>query len=745
MVSVSMKKLGVMLSSAALSVSLIAPISSAAAIGDERTEKIQIPIASTEVKVTKNDLIKKFRELFPTEFSFLTNKDFEMSKAHHYPNEETVRYDLSFSKKVDGKYVSGQVGFVGEDLEIDQFYYDPENVKEALFPAKVSKDEAQKIADAFVKKFPQADSYRLVSDNINYYSSMQLTEPIRYSFYYIKEVNGVPLSDQMLNVTVLGNGVVTNFHRSSGSVVEKKATYDDVEDKIAQSTIKKKISDKVSAELQYQIHDDYTTGERNVQLVYAPSSQFTGVHALSGKWLTADGVVNTLPKKPVPAILSKEKLPPKYKDVSVEVAEKIAKELLQIDSKKVKFYIQSIEVRENYTGLEVYDVHYTYEMGNYSTGTNLMIDRATGAVIGYTDIKNDVLNYEDDDTDKQISKQEAIKKAIEQVKKWAPSYAHNYANKNEVAYYDENSGSYIISFPKIVNDIIVSGDSINVGINKDGSISSFNVHTYKIDEWPSTDNIISQTEATSKFKEGLSLDLNYMKVLNAETKHHYSLLYTPSYNDSAYSIIDAQTGDWLKFYENNISFPKVSHPTAEEELNYMINAHILEVKDFETFNPDAALTKGEALKIIMKSLTYIYEEYPVPDEEEDSSFTNIPASHELYKYVKNAVAMGILDPKNKTFEFEAAISREELATWFVRALNLEDAAQFSDIYKLSFSDSSQVKKEYIGYVAIAHALGLIQAEDNQFKPTRNVTYAELAKTTIRLAHSLYEKRMSPYY
>ena len=50
----------------------------------------------------------------------------------------------------------------------------------------------------------------------------------------------------------------------------------------------------------------------------------------------------------------------------------------------------------------------------------------------------------------------------------------------------------------------------------------------------------------------------------------------------------------------------ISHPWAEEELNYLINAKILDVKDSKNFNGDASVSKGEAIKIIMNSLTYFY-------------------------------------------------------------------------------------------------------------------------------------------
>ena len=51
---------------------------------------------------------------------------------------------------------------------------------------------------------------------------------------------------------------------------------------------------------------------------------------------------------------------------------------------------------------------------------------------------------------------------------------------------------------------------------------------------------------------------------------------------------------------------------------------------------------------------------------------------------------------------------------------------------------NQVNSANIGYVAMASSMGLVKAEQNQFNPDRDVTYAELAVSTIRLAHAIAE-------
>ena len=184
--------------------------------------------------------------------------------------------------------------------------------------------------------------------------------------------------------------------------------------------------------------------------------------------------------------------------------------------------------------------------------------------------------------------------------------------------------------------------------------------------------------------------------------------------------------------------PIISHPIAADELNYLLHQKVLEVKDPATFNADKAVTKGEALKIIMKSMTYGYYGSYTTDDDAKQSFPDIDSKHPLYQVVEQAVSMGVLEPTDK-FKVEDLLTRQELAEWYIRALNLETAAKRSDIYKVNFVDANTIQPNYVGYVALANSLGLLEAQDNKFNATSNVTYAELAVSTIRLAHKIYEE------
>ena len=241
------------------------------------------------------------------------------------------------------------------------------------------------------------------------------------------------------------------------------------------------------------------------------------------------------------------------------------------------------------------------------------------------------------------------------------------------------------SFPRIVDGIPVNGDQIYVRLSADGSLLGLNVDFQNIEKWPSSKEVISKEEATAKFLEQLSLDLRYVNEGNAKEDHHYHLVYSPVYNKIPFSFLDANTGEWKVLFGGEENRPTVSHPTAEEELNFLIQAGILDVKDVNTFNADAEITKGEAIEVMMKSLTRFYNDYYPERENTNQSFENIDPKHPLYSVIERAVTMKILDADEATFDVNAPLTKEELSVWYIRALNLELAAKNSSIYTLPFS------------------------------------------------------------
>ncbi|TSI04502.1 YcdB/YcdC domain-containing protein [Lysinibacillus sp. BW-2-10] len=743
---VNLRRIGITVTTAALSLGLVTSVGHAQTTVNGQggqAEKPLIEVAATESTVSKNDLIKKFKEIFPNKFDYLTSNDFHMSSGHHFPGDDTIRYELSFHKTVQGKNIHGSITFAGEKLEIESFYFSPANESEALFPAKVKEDEAKEIASNFIKKFPNGDQYKLNTNESNFYyfyANQVLTEPIRYGFTFGRTNKDIKISDQQIHVTVLGNGEITEFYRNPLS--NKSHTFDETTQLKLQSEVLKKIKENLSVQLQYQINHDYQSGERTVQLVYNPTSQFVGVHALSGDWYTSKEITSSLPPRKSIEKLVEKPLPAKHKGLTVEDVKILVNELLKVDSEDVTLTINHVGETTNYNGKEVYVVDYSYEYKNGGYGTSIEIDKQTGEIIQYHDMRNEVLNNLGKDESKggTLTSAEALSKAIAYLKEWVPSYLHNYAKPIAEPYVDQQLGSYSFTFPRVVNGIAVTGDEISISINSDGKLSSLYVNQQNIEEWPQVEGALSNEKAKERYLEAIGVELLYMK--HSEEDKHYSLVYVPTYNKLAIGSLDATSGEWISHYGQKDS-TTVSHPTAANELNYLIQNKILDVKDPASFNANEKISKGEALSVLVKSLSYFYDGMYPEQEEKPQSFENIGPDNKYYNVVERAVTMGILDASTGTFDTEAKITREELAVWYIKALGLEQAAKHKDIYKVNVKDADEVTQT--GYVALATALEILPTEDGKFSPKKEVTYADVAVSTIRLAHKAHESGVEIYY
>lgn len=741
----NLRKLGILTLTTGLSIGILAPTVSANTPHHEQNNKLQIRVSSVESVVTKGELIEKFKKFFPNKFDFLNSDDFYMSTGHHYPEDNTIRYDLSFHKEINGKFVHGNVGFFGEELEIENFNYRPLNSADALFPAKVTKAEAEKTAIALLNKLANGSEYQLDDIHEYYPGNQPLTEPINYSFSFVRTENNLPVSDQQIRITVLGNGEITDFYRNLRNTGPH--TYDDATKAIPMNEILEKVKENISIDLQYRVDFNHRTEDSNVQLVYQPTYDYIGVHALSGDWLIGNKFSSDLPEKKEIELITDVPLQPKHSDFSVEKAKAYAQELLAIDSDEVKLFIQSVDERKNYNGQEVIAIEYMYEYKNGGYGTSLELDKHTGEIIQYHDIKSEVLREISEKTKnvRSISNKEALNQAIKYLKEFTPSYLHNYAKPIGEAYFEEDRDSYYFTFPRVVDGIIVAGDSISAGVSADGSLLSLNVNYQNVENWPSSVGITSEEEAKAKFIEKLSLDLQYTKEGIGEDNDHYYLTYMPMFNGTMFSYLDANTNEWNSLVDKVREHQALTHPWAEEELNYLINAQILDIKDVNVFDANSLITKGDALSVIMKSLTRFYDDYYPGQENMSQSFENISPKHPLYQIVERAVSMGILDTEKETFDLDEHITREELSVWYIRALGLEQAAKNGNIYQLNFADANNVQDGNIGYVALASSLGLLTANHNLFYPKQEVTYAQIAVSVVRLAHEAYERNPDMYY
>ncbi|WP_096199725.1 YcdB/YcdC domain-containing protein [Bacillus sp. FJAT-45350] len=731
------KRIGILSLSTMLSLGLVAPTISAADINQVRDQpEHKVMVSSLEVEsVEKKDLIEKIRKLFPNKFDILTESDFHMD--HHryygYDDDDTIRYNLHYNKRVGDNYVHGQFEFVGEDLEIQHMYTQPFDDKGALFPPKVNEDEAEKIAKDFLNKIANSSNYQL-SDEPDYYNpptNRPLTEAIEYRFHFERLQDGIPVLGQGIHITVLGNGEITNF--SNSQYQSKPLQFEQIKNVLDDEKVLEKIKENLNLELKYKVDYDYYYGGEDVELslVYVPSPSIEGVHAINGKWKIGPSFVDELPE-PSEVKMLRDQASTNATPISRDAAkEKVESLLKPFVGENEQLRIHGVHEVDN-QGMTLYDVNYMIESRTGGHGSSIAINKQTGDVIRF---HNPTGYYRgNSDVKVNVSYQDALKKAVEKLNELSPSILHHYSyptvDLKETGY----GGVYNLSFPRVVNGIEVIGSNISVDISaEDGSLQSLYTNHPTLTNVPEISTAVDKEKAQEDFNRDLEVELTYMNDFRSENNQYHYLVYQGMFA-KPYQFYDAVEGTWKneRYVEEGREAVEVTHSWAEEELNYLIKAGIIEIDNMEEFNPDESISKGEALKVLMKSLTRFYPHYPYEDRD-DKRFENIDSSHPLYDITNRAVEIGILDTKTSTFDYESTLSRQELAIWYIRALGLENAAKHSDIYKLSFKDESEVEKEYRGYVALVSALEILNGSNNQFKPNGEVTMAQLAVSNLRMA------------
>ncbi|GAA0435282.1 hypothetical protein GCM10008983_09830 [Lentibacillus halophilus] len=756
------KRLGVTPLAASLLIAGI-PLGASAAAGSEqfppgayqmdRSHVVDVPDAETDVDVGK--VIDRLQAVVPDQLDGLSDDDVRVRTSYRYPegqDDKIVQYRVSFNKEVDGERMHGNATFSGDDLELKRFSYRSPHENDALFPAEISKDEAQSKANTVVDQLTADATYRQTDSFPRPLPTNQsLREPIEYRFQYERLEQDVPVVGDTVMVTILGNGDISRVYR--GVNQSRDVSYDDLKQTVDQKKALKQLKDNLQLGLHYVV--DSRGGDTNARLVYNFDPAITGVHATDGKFIVNGDFVEEIPEADDLKPIQDEPADVESEPISSDEAKKRAETILKNDDEDTKLRIESVRKRENRSGQMIYRIQYEYQTGSASYGSSISIAKANGEVVQFRDI-NRLRMSDGEDVEKNVSKEEALDKAVEAIKDYAPSKLNQYSKPVVKAGDISPNGSYHFQFPRIHDGIRVTGDSIRVGISaEDGKVVMFHADTQAVKDWPSKADVVDKKQARDDFLEDLGVSLVYMnsQALQANPVRpvpynggsgdgDYKLIYRPDFGHDAQTY-DAVNGEWM----NDPRMPNqqedanidISHPRAEDELNFMIEAGIIQVDDPESLKPDAPLSKGRALNVLMRSVTQMPDRPlpgPVvpPEGQQEQTFDNIAPEDDLYHVVERAADQGIINTDQDTFPVDETLTRQELAAWYIRMLNLDSAAKQGDVYKLDFADADAIDDDYQGYVALSQALGLVQGDDNNnFQPKNNTTLAELAVSNVQLA------------
>ena len=197
-----------------------------------------------------------------------------------------------------------------------------------------------------------------------------------------------------------------------------------------------------------------------------------------------------------------------------------------------------------------------------------------------------------------------------------------------------------------------------------------------------------------------------------------------------------------------VTFSDMTNHWAREDVEYLANQGVVQGTSDTTFAPERAMTACEAVIFCSRTTgvsatdkAKIFQKWALTLQ------AIMPTS--LYSWAGEEMAVcletGIISEAelrslSQSDGLVKAISRENLAMYLVRAMQLEPMAKSLTSYSLSFADASSVSPALQPYVYVLSSYGIVQGDQyNRFLPDRSLTRAEMA-VMLRRAMDFMSKR-----
>lgn len=268
---------------------------------------------------------------------------------------------------------------------------------------------------------------------------------------------------------------------------------------------------------------------------------------------------------------------------------------------------------------------------------------------------------------------------------------HFYTDRNGKKIYTESSRTYY--YNRYVNGVQVEGDTIRINVDFSGDVRSISYRytDVKFPSVPKFDNDKAFEQLFKQIKLRYYYDGYYKKDGTVKT---YLLYDINSYIlDSKYRIVSWDGTPLPAEKDEDTNYTDIKGIAQENAINTLARYGItLETKNGK-FDPNAKLT--------------------------DKEFATV-----IYKATRNYVPYYIECGDYQKEEKAVTLTKKEAAKVFVNVYGGSDYAELKGIYRAPFKDVA-VSDDYVGYIAIAKALGFASADKNgNYSPDKVLTRAQ---------------------
>ncbi|MFC4775504.1 YcdB/YcdC domain-containing protein [Paenibacillus sp. GCM10023252] len=732
---------------------------------DEKSANAQHDNAQDEsqAKITKEEAVERIIKLFPEFGKEARVESVQFGNPSVFPPPRNLVWTINWviEKGNSSHGFNSEVDAMTGDLL--QFYHPISEQDQVYYPPKVSYEEGEKLARAFVKKAsPSIAKYKLVPMDNSYNESFKpLFGSVRYSYSYNLLVNGIPSDGSSLHLTLNGNGEVVSYHANYA-----QGDYPSSDTKLSAAEAEKKFKDELALTLFYIPDKPYYDRSPNSEwsLGYFPAED--SLLPLDAK--TGDRVQN----HPVAQNRFKGYIPiPKS---AVSFVAHTGKTLTQDEAKARALKIVTVPAdykahnaylsKDWYGGAGERPVwRFTWSKDDrfgYMNQLSVVIDANNGQLLELNDY--DYVNEppsEEEAKDKpqaSITSEQARSKALTLIHEIYPNAAEKLRLIEYAQAEDGNkTATFSFIFQQFHEDIPLYASNVHLVLDGDGKLKTYNDASSLMDKQAiaKLEKLTAKLEpdkALEAYRDVLSAELRYTQYGGYYDPNNYiepvtKLAYVPLVQKSRqFYYVNAMTGKLVLTYpygSEAAAKPKASDLAghwAERELTTMVEYGVLEPDAEGLVRPDKNLTLGDWMKMVMASFnpSQSYYNYYSSNSSSQPYYSDVAKDSPYAEAVSLFVSREWLKPSTPEAKLnpEQTLTRGQLALLLTQFLNYDALSVYmnKDQQVASLKDAASIPNP--GAAAIALKLGLLTASGGSFKPDAPVTRAQASVILMRLVY-----------
>lgn len=712
----------------------------------------------SKAKITKELAIAKVREWFPAlEASTVSQVDYGVNNVYPAPSNQDV-WTIQWQVEVgNGSYgFSSQVDAITGDL-IHTYISFPREGNKSYYPPKITREQALEKARAFIAKVVPSLSVDEVkeSDSMFYSDAQTLFGPVNYNFNFSILKNGLPSGFESINITITGDGEVTQFSRPG-----EKLDYPSSIPTVSKADAEKKLREEFQVELGYV--PLYKNGAiSDWVLAWGPASDATQpINALTGYKINSEGEEITATKVTYSDVPMGTKLfQPRTSttELTSDEAAKLVEQIVFIPEGRKLSYPNLGKDYQN-PERKTWRLRWEEDRQNmagpfyFPAQTSATVDALTGQILEF---QIESYNYGEPREPlaapsgaAKLNYDQAKQRALEWVNQLYPQASRDLKlmERGETWSRLSNGEQYRFELNRYVNDIPVLSGGVSITVDAYGRLFFYSINRGEVPANMPDGKAVTVTaeQALKSYLDNYELELQYSQIGGYTIDNTYVepkvyLVYSPQSKEAskAYQVLNAVTGKWVTTFEDlrteqmggNVEPKDLKGHWAEADLKTLIQYRILEPDDQGNLNPDQSITVGEWLTYTVKAANPYYTGYVQASS--TAAKAGISVDHPYYHVVSYAAELGWIDTIDPS-QLDKVLTREQLAVLLTSIVKYDRLANFygKDVLNPQFSDAEKITRP--GEVAIAVRLGLLQGQNGKFNPQRPVTKAEAASILMRL-------------